>query len=334
MPLVRRSARTIRRPWSSSPWMRPTTSALRRAAGSPTRTAWIGRPCTELPRYTVRAPVESARSTVGGPCAALAGSASTIPEAANTMGYRRIRMATASYTRGLHELGDGLFAYLQPDGGWGLSNAGLVAGDGASLLVDTLFDLKLTQEMLDAMAPVTGTRPIESLFNTHGNGDHCWGNQLVDEGTRIYATQAAVENMRETPPELLRTMVSADLGEELNDFAEYAFGNFDFEGVELREPGETFTGSLELEVGGRRVEVSELGPAHTDGDAIAYVPEARVAFTGDLLFIGGTPIVWANLSGWLAACDRLTELDVDVLVPGHGPISDKQGAADVRRYLE
>ena len=56
-----------------------------------------------------------------------------------------------AYEKGLHELGDGLYAYLQPDGGWGWSNAGLVAGDGTSLLVDTLFDLGLTREMLDAM---------------------------------------------------------------------------------------------------------------------------------------------------------------------------------------
>ena len=59
------------------------------------------------------------------------------------------------YTNGLHEVGDGCFAYLQPDGGWGWSNAGLIVGDGASLLVDTLFDLELTAEMLSTMAPVT-----------------------------------------------------------------------------------------------------------------------------------------------------------------------------------
>ena len=47
-----------------------------------------------------------------------------------------------AYERGLHELGDGLFAYLQPDGSWGWSNAGLIAADGTSLLVDTLFDLR------------------------------------------------------------------------------------------------------------------------------------------------------------------------------------------------
>src|ERR1700676_2136271 len=55
------------------------------------------------------------------------------------------------YTKGLHDLGDGCYAYLQPDGSWGWSNAGLVVDSGQSLLVDTLFDLKLTREILDAM---------------------------------------------------------------------------------------------------------------------------------------------------------------------------------------
>ena len=57
-----------------------------------------------------------------------------------------------NYSLGLHEISDGVHAYLQPDGGWGWSNAGLIVGDGTSLLVDTLFDLRLTQEMLNAMA--------------------------------------------------------------------------------------------------------------------------------------------------------------------------------------
>ena len=55
------------------------------------------------------------------------------------------------YTKGLHEIADGVWAYLQPDGGWGWSNAGLIAGDDSSLLVDTLFDLHLTGEMLKQM---------------------------------------------------------------------------------------------------------------------------------------------------------------------------------------
>ena len=69
-------------------------------------------------------------------------------------------MRAPAYTEGLHEVADGVFAYLQPDGGWGWSNAGLAVGDGSSLLVDTLFDLRLTQRMLDAMAPHVHSSPI------------------------------------------------------------------------------------------------------------------------------------------------------------------------------
>jgi glyoxylase-like metal-dependent hydrolase (beta-lactamase superfamily II) len=78
----------------------------------------------------------------------------------------------------------------------------------------------------------------------------------------------------------------------------------------------------------------ELGPAHTDGDAIVHVPDAGVVFTGDILFIGGTPIVWAGpFSNWVAACDRIVELGASTLVPGHGPVTDASGVDDVKRYL-
>ena len=76
-----------------------------------------------------------------------------------------------------------------------------------------------------------------------------------------------------------------------------------------------------------RVHLIELGPAHTHGDAIAHVPDASVVFTGDILFIEGTPMMWAGpVSNWLTACDRIIELDAGTIVPGHGPVTD-----DVRR---
>ena len=85
-----------------------------------------------------------------------------------------------AYEKGLQEIADGIWAYLQPDGGWGWSNAGLVTGGEASLLVDTLFDLRLTAEMLAAMRRVTpAAEHIGTVVNTHANGDHCYGNALV-----------------------------------------------------------------------------------------------------------------------------------------------------------
>ena len=85
-----------------------------------------------------------------------------------------------SYSKGLHDVGDGLYAYLQPDGGWGWSNAGLVADGEETLLIDTLFDLDLTEQMLSEMRhAVPAASRIDTLVNTHANGDHCYGNELV-----------------------------------------------------------------------------------------------------------------------------------------------------------
>lgn len=239
-----------------------------------------------------------------------------------------------AYRRGLHELGDGLYAYLQPDGSWGWSNAGLITAPGTSLLIDTLFDLRLTQDMLDAMRPLTEANPIQQAMNTHGNGDHWYGNDLLPRGIPIIATTSAVEDMRALPPATMRVLTSAELEGELAEFAQHAFGQFDFSGIEGRLPTESFTGRQDLRVGDREVRLIELGPAHTPGDAIAYVPDADVVFTGDLLFIDGTPIMWAGpVSNWLAACDQILALDARVLVPGHGPVTDHSGVRDVQRYL-
>jgi cyclase len=235
------------------------------------------------------------------------------------------------FTRGLHELGDACFAYLQPDGGWGWSNAGLVVGDGASLLVDTLFDLVLTGDMLEAMSAVTRPAPIAQVVNTHANGDHCYGNQLVADA-EIIASAAAAEEMADVPPSLLAALNAAE--GEVGDLFRGFFGAFHFDGIEQRLPTRTFEGRLEVEVGGRVVELIEVGPAHTRGDVIAHVPDARTVFTGDILFMGGTPIVWAGpLSNWVAACDLMLGMDIDTVVPGHGPVTDKSGVANMRDYL-
>ncbi len=235
------------------------------------------------------------------------------------------------FTRGLHELGDGCFAYLQPDGGWGWSNAGLIVGDGVSLLVDTLFDLRLTAEMLESMVPAVAGSPIATVVNTHANGDHCYGNQLVI-GAEIIASESAAHEMTEVPPSMLAALTNAP--GELGDLFRGFFGSFEFEGIEQTLPTRTFQDRLDLEVGGRLVELIEVGPAHTAGDVIAYVPDARTVYTGDILFIGGTPIVWAGpLTNWINACDLMLGMDIETVVPGHGPFTDKSGIVQVRDYL-
>ena len=145
-----------------------------------------------------------------------------------------------AYEGGLHELGDGLFAYLQPDGGWGWSNAGLVTAQETSLLVDTLFDLKLTRDMLDAMAPITDSRPIGQAFNTHGNGDHWFGNELLPTASRSWPAPPRSRTCAPRRRGGARAVNELDLGPEFEAFAERAMRRFDFASVTERLPTETF----------------------------------------------------------------------------------------------
>lgn len=240
-----------------------------------------------------------------------------------------------AYTKGLHDIGNGAFAYLQPDGSWGWSNAGLITDSGESMLVDTLFDLPLTREMLDAMRPATARAPIRKLVNSHSNGDHCNGNELV-EGAEIIASKACAEEMRSEPPARLAAMMKA--ASSMGPVGEYIlkiFGPFQFEGIRGALPTRTFEGELEVTVGAKRVRLIQVGPAHTRGDVLVHVPADRTIFTGDILFIGGHPIIWAGpVANWIAACDTMLALDVETIVPGHGPITDKAGVAALKGYLE
>jgi glyoxylase-like metal-dependent hydrolase (beta-lactamase superfamily II) len=243
-------------------------------------------------------------------------------------------MSGIDYTDGLHQLGDGVWAWLQPDGGWGLSNAGLIDGGGQSLLVDTQFDLAHTRRMLAAMDPVTAASPIRQAVNTHGNGDHCFGNELLDPSVRIWAAPEAGAHLRAESPELLASLMSADLGPQLSGYLRRAFGAFDFTGITARLPDAGVVADTELAVGSRTVRLLRFGPAHTHGDVAVFDPASGVVFAGDLLFIGGTPIMWAGpASSWIAALDRLLALDADSYVPGHGPVTDAAGVREVISYL-
>jgi glyoxylase-like metal-dependent hydrolase (beta-lactamase superfamily II) len=240
------------------------------------------------------------------------------------------------YTKGLHEIADGVWAYLQPDGGWGWSNAGLITGGGSSLLVDTLFDLKLTADMLDQMRAVTpSARRIGTVVNTHANGDHCYGNSLLADA-EIVATAHCAEEMLQLPPATMAAMLrSAESLGPGGRFAQKIFSPFSFEDVPLAVPTRTFERQLELRVGDRAVSLLEVGPAHTAGDAVVHLAGEGVVFTGDILFHGGHPIVWAGpVANWITACDQVLALRPTVVVPGHGPLATPDALQDLKAYFE
>lgn len=266
-----------------------------------------------------------------------------------------------SVEKTLHELGNGIFAYTQLPGSWGWSNSGLIVDGDETLLVDTLFDLKITQEMLNTMRRAApAAKRIGTVVNTHGNGDHCYGNELLT-GADIYGTRGCVQDLEDGPPSrnallmragrIVHSMGTAGwvLGGMLKavgvdrvahlaasaDLALDAFGEFEFSGITPTPPNRIFEGELELQVGDKKVVLIEIGEAHTRGDAIILVPGDKTLFTGDLLFKDAHPIIWNGpVSNWIAALRRMLEMDIETVVPGHGPLTDKTGLRETLHYLE
>jgi glyoxylase-like metal-dependent hydrolase (beta-lactamase superfamily II) len=241
-------------------------------------------------------------------------------------------MARLRYTHGLTQVSPQTYAYLQPDGGWGWSNSGLIVGQTEALLVDTLFDLRLTQRMLhDLQAVLTG--PIRRLVNTHHNGDHCYGNELLPEA-EIIAHRTCRAEMLKIPPGVMARLMQAFGNTLAGRYVREAFQAFDFSNITLRPPTTVFDERLTVYIDDNPVELLYLGPAHTSGDIVVYCPAEGVVFTGDVLFHQCTPIIWeGTYARWIKALDAILDLDVEHVVPGHGPLAKKAGVQQQKDYL-
>lgn len=245
-------------------------------------------------------------------------------------------MTGIPYTTGLHRLAEGAYAYLRPPGTWGFSNCGLVTGGEEAILVDNQFDLPSTRTLIETIGTRLPSITVTTVVNTHANGDHCWGNQLFPEAEIIGSRAAACGMAQEIQPDMLGALSTGPVPDALlGDYMHRHFGCFDFTGITVTPPGRTFDDWLEIAVGGRRAELVEVGPAHTDGDVIVHLPAERVLYAGDILFIGDHPIVWAGpIENWIAACTRIAATGAEHIVPGHGPVTDRAGVLLFRDYLE
>ena len=223
----------------------------------------------------------------------------------------------------VHEPGD-----RQKDEGLGWSNAGLIAGKDEALLIDTLFDLPLTRKMLDAIASRVG-KPIRRLVNTHHNGDHFWGNQLVSDAEIIAHRMFRSEMMKMTP-EVSQAVMTAPADTPTAALLQESLAPFDFSGIKLTPPTLVFDKHLTLYIDDREVELIHVGPAHTSTDVIVFFPEEKVLYAGDIIFRLCTPIGWeGTFHHWTLALDRIVELGPTMIVPGHGPEST---IGEERRY--
>ncbi|MFF3863569.1 MBL fold metallo-hydrolase [Streptomyces sp. NPDC002209] len=201
------------------------------------------------------------------------------------------------------EVAEGVHAYVQPEGGWCLNNAGILTDGGHSALVDTAATENRARQLRRAalrLAP----RPPRAVVNTHFHGDHTYGNFVFPEALTI-------------GHERTRAMVRAAGLHMAGLWPDVCWGD-----IEVTPPELTFQDRTTLHVGDIRAELVHIGPAaHTTDDTIVWLPDQGVLFTGDLVMNGVTPFcVMGSVAGSLRALDRLRALGATTVVPGHGPV--------------
>ena len=216
----------------------------------------------------------------------------------------------------IEQLADGVWAYVQPDGGWMVNNMGLVAGDDGVTSIDLASTERRTRAYLEAAASVAGALPRRVVL-THAHPDHCNGASLLPEA-EIIAHRTVAEELQ-VPHRM----------------APHIFEPYEQGDVRPRVPTLVFDDGVTLDPAAMRMEVRHPGMrAHTRGDAYVWLPAQRVLFTGDLVFHGGTPFALSGSpSGWLRALEQMAALDPLIVVPGHGDVGGPELIEPVAAYL-
>jgi cyclase len=229
-----------------------------------------------------------------------------------------------AWNRELHQLAPNVYAYLQGGGpgvsAAGVSNPGMIAGSEYLLAIDATQGPIPANAFIAASKQATG-KDFGRLVNTHHHGDHVNGNQFFTHAEILshpYCRDECVKAAATTPK----------MWDKVPGVAE---------GTEARKlvpPSVTFKDDLTYFIGGTEVQFKFAGPAHTWGDMMAYLPQYKILFAGDVAFFWVAP--YANnsfITKWIEVCDKIAGWDVDVIVPGHGPVGGKKELAEMANYF-
>jgi glyoxylase-like metal-dependent hydrolase (beta-lactamase superfamily II) len=189
------------------------------------------------------------------------------------------------------------------------------------LVVDANFPWG-SREILSKIRDTTD-KPIQFVALTHHHGDHSFGNSVfIDAGAAIVSSEATADELRATGPQ---------------SWANWNNPAHTLEGARFEPSTITFTDRMIFDDGTQRVELIRLGPAHTRGDAVAFLPKQKIVATGDLCvtwaFGNNVADRGADYDNWLRALDQMISWRPETVVPGHGAPGSTQALQTQRAYL-
>ncbi|MHA1213548.1 MAG: MBL fold metallo-hydrolase [Candidatus Heimdallarchaeota archaeon] len=195
------------------------------------------------------------------------------------------------------------------------------------VFIDSGMHLPVLRKFREDLEKETGKK-TSTLLITHRHGDHIYGNQVFSDckiiAHKFTKAQLEISNEKEWTPEKIQEMIKS-----VEDPTS-------LEGLEIVLPTESFETKLEIEDFDVKLLYKNTG-GHTKGCSYVYYPEAKALAVGDNLFNGMFP--WggdpsANPEVWLSALKQYLELDVEYIIPGHGPVCGKEGVTQFKEYLE
>lgn len=204
-----------------------------------------------------------------------------------------------------------------------VDNGGFIVGSRGVLVIDAHINGEMARKIQAAVRAITD-KPILYLVNTNAHGDHTFGNYAFPDSTTIIAHRKTAEAMRHFEEE--KRALLAPVGGNKAVFAN----------VRLRLPDLVYDRYMKIDLGDRTVELHHFGHGNTPGDTVVYSPEAKAAWTGNLVF-GTSTIPWAiegRTGAYLETLARLKRtLDIKTIVPGHGVMTSGNMVDFSLRYL-
>ncbi len=202
------------------------------------------------------------------------------------------------------------------------ANAGIVVGRDGILVVDTLISAKEAQRFLADIRKISD-KPIKYVVNTHTHLDHAFGNG-------VFAKQGAIVISHDADRRLLEKIGDTIL----KNIGNYGLKPEDMVGTEIVYPSLTFSDRMTIDLGGEIVELIRVAPSHTEGSVVVHLPARKLLFSGDILFTDFHPyLADGDISGWTRTLDALLTMDVERIIPGHGPLSSKKDLQEMKEYL-